>query len=214
MFLIMNPLTFFLLCSSVFSFWFTVPFAFSSRPVYVASHVRTRLARPWHVLYTFYTRPARLEPICWFFPRLFLTLSHLPLTWFLEILFKLFTVVWFCCTFLTPCSTYDTLKTHCCTLWTRCCTLWTRCCTSYTRSPRICWILSSSLTLSRFLPLTWFLEILFKLFTVVWFCCTFLTPCSTSATLLHVLHTYATLLHILHTRTPRCYTSYTHVRHV
>ena len=149
----------------------------------------TLVARTTHVLHV-------LNLFCWFFPRLFLTLSHLPLTWFLEILFKLFTVVWFCCTFLTPCSTYDTLKTHCCTLWTRCCT-------SYTRSPRICWILSSSLTLSRFLPLTWFLEILFKLFTVVWFCYTSLTPSSTSATLLHVLHTYATLLHILHTRTPR-----------
>ena len=114
MFLIMNPLTFFLLCSSVFSFCFYGSFRFFFTSVYVASHVRTRLARSLHVLYTllhvldtfftrcctFYIRTPRLVPYLWILSS---SLLHFVSLDFLKFFSNFSTVV--CCTSLTPCPT-------------------------------------------------------------------------------------------------------------
>jgi len=142
-----------------------------------SSHVRTRLPRPWHVARSTHVHHL-LNHICC----LFLTLSHLSL----EKSFPTFPLLF--CTFLSPCSTYDTLKTHCCTLCTPCCTF-------FTRSPRICRILSLFLTLSRFLPLTWFLENSFLTFH----CCLILLH--VLDTLFHVHHVVTRLTHVRHTST-------------
>ena len=189
MFLIMNPLTFSLLCSSVFSFWFTVPFTFSSRPVYVASHVRTRLAHPWHVLYTLLHVLHTYATSCSISVNTFLVASSLCLTFFLSLEFlKIFsnfsTVV--CCTFLTrlthvrhvvtrPTHVLHTSATflHVLTRLTHVRHVYNHICGYF---PRL------FLTLSLFLPLTWFLVKLFQ-------CCSIL---------LHVHHVNHSLLHFLH----------------
>ena len=111
---------------------------------------------------------------------IFLSFSQiLALTPFLEKNFKLFQT-------LSPFLwRFVSLRLRFFTRSNTSCKSLTRCCTFYTRPPRLeplLRILSSSLTLSRFLPLTWFLEILFKLFHCCLILLHVLTLCSTSYT--------------------------------
>ena len=158
-----------------------------------SSRVRTRMARPWHV-----ARSTHVQHICWFFHRLFLTLSHLSLD-FLKFFSNFSTVVWFCCTSFTPCSTYDTLKTHWCTLWTTLLHALDNvvACPTHVRHVYKT-TFADSFLVSSWLCLGFFLSPDFLKFFSYF----------------SLLSYSVTLPSHLVPRTPRCYTSYTHARHV